>query len=149
MSVFRGSLKLKLSSRIDIAVGLFCLKKEFNVLTLLLNLYVLIDYLQSIPSVNFSCHTPPPPTQKFFGTPLALSKGIQKQNMVCLKDLLQGHYYFLCISMHWLGLQKCLGALMHADDSATYTASQGNGINRLECISKFHTGSITAHFQYI
>ena len=58
MSVFRGSLKLKLFFRMDIVVGLFCFKNDFNVLTLPLNLYVMIDYLQSIPSVNFSCHTP-------------------------------------------------------------------------------------------
>ena len=59
VSVFRGSLKLKLSFRIDIVVGLFCFKKDFDGLTLPLNLYVMIDYLQSIPSANFSCHTPP------------------------------------------------------------------------------------------
>ena len=77
VSVFRGSLKLKLSFRIDIVVGLFCFNKDFNILTLPLNLYVMTDYLQSIPSVTFSFHTPP--TQKLFGTPLVTCFMNQKQ----------------------------------------------------------------------
>ena len=76
VSVFRGSLKLKLSFHIDIVVGFFCFKKDFNVLTLPIYLYVMIDYLQSIPSITFSCHTP---LQKLFGTPLVTCFMNQKQ----------------------------------------------------------------------